>query len=293
MKQSLSFYITIFIIRLKGLKKLFRQDPIDFKKLRESDVYVPKANFFKQNTKRTFQILKTQITEIKVAQSSDQLLIFIHGGAYVSGPAQHHWDSIHAISKQTKHPIWMCDYPKAPEHQITEISANIDAVYEKALEAFQATEIILIGDSVGATLIMALVQRLVKLNLPKPQKIILISPVVDATMSNPEIIEIDKIDPMLSQAGVLSAKKMCAGNIELKTPLISPLNGSFNDFPETIMFLAENDITFPDQQLAVKKLLESKVDIEVVVGENMPHIWPLLPVMTEAKNALQNIIKRM
>ena len=116
---------------------------------------------------------------------------------------------------------------------------------------------------------------------------------MDATMVNKDIDAIDKIDPMLSKAGVLSAKMMCAGNTDLKNEIISPLYGNFHQFPKTILFLAENDITYPDQQLAVKKMKKSNIDVEIVFGDKMPHIWPLLPVMKEAKNALRELIKKL
>ena len=112
-------------------------------------------------------------------------------------------------------------------------------------------------------------------------------------MSNPEIEEVDRRDPMLSKAGVLSAKKMCAGNLALKDPIISPIYGSFNSFPKTVLFLAENDITYPDQLLVVQKLKAEGVDLEVILGEKMPHIWPFLPVMKEARVALYQLIDRL
>jgi acetyl esterase/lipase len=293
MKQSLTYYITLFIIKLKGLKKDFSKDPIDFKKIRKEDIHHPKGPFFKQNQVRTFKISNTQITEIKRNKTSNNLLIFIHGGAFISGPAKHHWDTIQELSKQTKYTIWMCDYPKAPEHKISEISKNIDSIYNTALENYQPSQITFIGDSVGGTLITCLIQRLVKKSSELPREIILISPVMDATMSNPEIDIIDPIDPMLSKVGVLSAKKMCSENNDLKNVMISPLYGSFERFPPTILFLAENDITYPDQLLAVNKLMKAKVTVEVIKGKSMPHIWPFLPVMKEAKTALKEVINRL
>jgi acetyl esterase/lipase len=290
MKQSLTYYITLLVIRLKGLKKDFSKDPIDFKKIRKEDVHYPKGKFFRQNKIRNFRVLDSLITEIGLKQNSDKLLIFIHGGAFISGPAQHHWDSAKKIATQTNHKIWMCDYPKAPENKISKISENIDAIYNVALEQFQANEITFIGDSVGGTLIASLIQRLIIKERKLPEKIILVTPVMDASMSNPEIEKVDNIDPMLSKNGVLSAKKMCAENNDLKNVKISPLFGSFDQFPPTILFLAENDICYPDQKLAVKKLINAKINFELIVGKNMPHVWPFLPVMKEAETSLNQII---
>lgn len=293
MKQSLSYYITLFIIKLKGLKKDFSKDPIDFKKIRKADIRHPKGKFFRACKVRSFSISNTLITEVKQSETSNKLVVFIHGGAFISGPSKVHWDTIKEILKHTNQTVWMCDYPKAPENKISEISKNIDQVYNAAIEKYPAKQITLIGDSVGGTLITALVQRLVQKSIDLPLRIILVSPVMDSTMSNPQIEKVDEIDPMLSKVGLLSAKKMCAENKDLNDVMISPINGSFDKFPNTILFLATNDITYPDQQLVVQKLIHAKVDIEVVEGEEMPHIWTFLPVMKEAKTALEEIIKHI
>jgi len=293
MKLSLSYHLTLFVLKLKGLKKQFSQDPIAFKKLRKEDVHNPKGSFFKSDKVRRFEIEKTTVTEVKQDESNGELLLFVHGGAFVFGPSKHHWDTVKEISKQTRKTVWMCDYPKAPEHKIQEISNNLDNVYQTALESYKTNQITLIGDSVGGTLITALSQRLVQKSMELPATIILVCPVMDASMSNPEIEQVDKIDPVLAKAGVLSAKRMCVGSTDLKDAMISPIYGSFKGFPKTILFLATHDVTYPDQKLAVQKLRAAQVDIEVVVGEKMPHIWPFLPVMKEAKMALMQIIESL
>ena len=291
MKQSLSYYITLLIIKLKGLKKSFSEAPINFEKIRKEDIHYPKGKFFKQNKIRTFKVIDSLITEVGLNKNSDKLLIFIHGGAFISGPAKHHWDSIKKIATQTNYKIWMCDYPKSPENKISKISENIDSIYNTALDQFQPNKISFIGDSVGGTLITSLTQRLILKDIKLPKKIILVTPVMDASMSNPEIEKVDIIDPMLSKIGILSAKKMCAENNDLKNIMISPLFGSFDKFPHTILFIAENDIFYPDQKLAVKKFINAKINFELIEGKNMPHIWPFLPVMKEAKTSLNEIIR--
>ncbi|MEM9075742.1 MAG: alpha/beta hydrolase [Bacteroidota bacterium] len=268
------------------------QNPIDYQALRKNDVYMPRVVFFRANTV-TFKVRKTRVTEIKPKAKSEKLLIYIHGGAFVSGPSEHHWNSIKKIAKKTDYTIWMCDYPKAPEHIITEISQNIDMIFQEALQHFSSNKITLMGDSVGGTLCITLVQRAIEKNLEIPLRLVLISPVVDATMSNPEIEEIDIDDPMLSKTGVLSAKIMCAGTTSLKNPAISPIYGSFEKFPTTMLYLAENDITYPDQRRMVKRMLVASVQVKVNIGKEMPHIWPLLPVMKESKVSMKEIIREL
>lgn len=290
MGKSLSHRFLLIVLKLKGLKQAFSQDPIDYKRLREEDVKFPKDNYFKKRNIFQFKISDSTITEMPGSNSSGKLLIFIPGGAFISGPAKHHWDAIKRISKKSDHTIWLCDYPKAPEHKIVEISKNIDDVYNAAIKKYRPDSVTLIGDSVGGTLVIALIQRLIQKKISLPSEIILISPVMDARMSNPLIEKIDKFDPMLSKKGVLSAKKMCVGNGDLKNPLLSPLSSAFNNFPPTTMFLAENDITYPDQLVAARKLNQANGEFDQIIGKEMPHIWPLLPVLKEGKMAMSQII---
>jgi len=292
MKLSLTYHLTLFVLKLKGIKKAFSQDPIDVSKIRKGDVHQPDTKLFKNKAVRNFKILDSNITEVKGDKSSG-LLLFIHGGGFISGPAQHHWETISEISKSTNKIIWLCNYPKAPENKIGHISGNIDAVYRAALKYYKSDKIKLIGDSVGGTLITTLIQRLNKTKIKLPAKIILVSPVMDASMENSKIDSIDKLDPMLSKVGVLSAKQMCAGDMSLHDSIISPINGSFDNFPETIIYIAENDITYPDQKIAIQKMMAAKIKLEVIDGKKMPHIWPLLPVMAEAKHALKEIIEHI
>ena len=290
MKNSLSYYLTLFVIKLKGIKRSFSQSPIDYRKIRREDVHQPKGRFFRKYISQTFKVADSTITEISKGSSPDKLLLFIHGGAFISGPAKHHWDSIKEIAKKTNCKIWMCDYPKAPESTIDTISQNIDLIYDYALKEHPADQILLIGDSVGGNLVTSLAQRIIADGKPLPAKIILVSPVMDASMSNPDIESIEKLDPMLSRTGVLSAKRMCAGDRSLKDAMISPIYGSFNGFPPTLLFMGQYDIMYPDEKLLEVKLKQAEVELEVIEGVNMPHIWPFLPVMKEAKMALEQIV---
>ncbi len=289
MPKSITYHITLFVMKLMGVKKLFSQAPINYLKLRKGDVFVPKGKFYKSNRISKFSVLKTQITQMNQDLASDKLLIYIHGGAFISGPTQLHWDSLKTISKNTQHNIWMCNYPKAPEHKIDEISANIDAVYQHALATYKNANIIIMGDSVGGTLTIALTQRLIQNVVPLPAKIILVSPVLDATFSNPEIDTIEKTDPVLSKKGIVSAKKMCSEN--LMDPRISPVYGNFESFPPTYLYAAANDIAYPDELIFAEKMKAAQSPISVTIGKEMPHIWPLLPIMREAKLALNEIIE--
>ncbi len=292
--NSISFYITTAFIKLKGIKSDFSKSPVDYLKLRKNDIKIPSKNLLLNQDFNSIKISQSILTEIvpKNLKNQQTAVLYCPGGASVYGPTSMNWEAIAAIAKETGLRSFLINYPKAPEVIIEEVNGNIDDVYHYLVNQESIKNIILIGDSMGGTLLMLLIQRLLKNEKSElPKSIILISPVADSSMTNPKIIEKDKTDIMLSLNGVLSAKKMCAGNLNLKSDIISPLYGSFKNFVSTHLFIAENDIMQPDQELLVEKMVAEKVNLNIYRGKKMPHIWPLLPFMKEAKNSLKTIIE--
>ena len=287
MSLSFSYYLVINTIKLKGIKKIFSKNPIDYQALRKDDVYTPTTRHLQKNHHQT-TVLKSKIHHFTQVES-DQLVIYIHGGAFIFGPCRHHWEAIKSIYKHTNQNVWLIDYPKAPEHEIKEITENIKAVYTEALKSFEPKNISLVGDSAGGTLIIKLMQQISDLIYPK--QLILICPVIDASFENEGIKEIETKDIMLAIKGVRSAKEMCLRDTNLKNPAISPLYDSIQKFPKTTICIATQDITSVDQYKFVEKLEETGTEINVIEGEKMPHIRPLLPIMKESKFALNQIVE--
>lgn len=290
MSRSLSFYLFLGMLQIKAIKKQFSENPINYLKIRKKDLHRPTKRLLRKFDATSFKIRESSITIIRKTSQPEQLLLYVHGGAFVAGPGQHHWDFLETMADKTSFSSWLCNYPKAPEHRINLISENIDEVYAFALAHYTANNIVLMGDSVGGTLIISLVQRLIIKKQPLPSKLILLSPVLDASFSNPAIAAIEPLDPMLSVAGAKSAKQLCAIAGDLRDPRISPLYGSCTGFPETHLFAGELDITYPDQQIFAQHLKDCNANVSLVIGKGMPHIWPLMPVMKEAKQARNQVL---
>lgn len=293
MKASFSYYLLALVVQIKGIKKAFQKTPLDLGALRKNDVPETPNRLLHKRVVQKFKILESTVTQIM--GSLEKLIIYVPGGAFVSGPAKHHWDLLADLAESTDYSIWMIDYPKAPEHGILEISSNMDSIYDLATHRFPHKQIILMGDSAGGALLIALAQRLCNRKMALPNAMILISPVLDASFSNPKISTLEPKDIMLAKVGVLEAKKMCSQGVPLANTCISPLYGRFQAFPEVHLFIAENDITRPDQELFAIKLCQANVPHHVYFGKEMPHIWPLLPIVREGKNArtqIRNILKK-
>ena len=120
-------------------------------------------------------------------------------------------------------------------------------------------------------------------------------------MTNLSIKTWNNKDFILDKNGVLEANQLALGDqMDLKNPMISPLYGDFSGFPPLLLFLAENDVLYPDGALGLKKMIASSVNVQYLQGLELPHIWPILPFIKEGKiaqkeifNYLNGIIKKV
>jgi acetyl esterase/lipase len=283
-------YIVRFFLKVKGIKKIFSSDPIPYHKLRKDDLFSPSKRILRGQEFDNLKIHESEITVIKPASDSGKLIIYCPGGAFVCGPSALAFQNIALIVEKTKSTAWLVNYPKAPENGIQTISKNIDAVYTEALKQYSESDIILLGGSAGGNLILTLTQRLIKNKMPCPSKLIAVCPVAEASLCNPEIDNLEKTDPVLSKNGLLSANRMAAGNLSLKDEILSPLYGSFDNFPETYLFAAEQDILTPDILLMYEKMKKESVNVQLMYGKKMIHIWPFIPFLKKSSSALNVII---
>ncbi|MEM9052015.1 MAG: alpha/beta hydrolase [Bacteroidota bacterium] len=293
MSPSLSYYLVLIVLKLKRVKSIFSTSPVDYQKLRKEDVKKPSSRFWRGYIMKRFKAGNSVVTSVKSQPTSEKLILFIHGGAYISGPGMHHWKAVRKMARLTHHEIWLVDYPKSPENDIREIFMSIKSVYHMALTTFKPDEVVLIGDSVGGSLALTLLQTLNEDSDEMPKSAFLISPVLDATLSNDAIPEVDLLDPMLSRKGIRSAKEMCAKDVKLTDPTISPINGSLDGLPPLHLYFAEYDITYPDQLLFLDKLKTAKVEYSLRTGRKMPHIWPLIYQLKEGRESLNGIIEEL
>jgi len=290
--MSFGYALVRLILKLKREKRSWSQTPVDYYKKRKQNITIPKSGVLKGCSYKQIRILNTCITKLtpKVITNNQNLIFYCHGGAFIYGPTQENWRLISEIAQKTGQEAWLIDYPKAPENTIKDITKNVYNAYQEALKTYAAEHITLIGDSAGGNLVLTLAQRLVKQQQELPKNLILITPVVEATLTNKKIKNITKKDPVLDPKGVLWAKKVCAGTLSLKDPLISPLYGNIEKLPRMHVFMATDDILNPDIALFVEKARNQGNNIEVIIGEGMPHVWPLFPIMNEAKKARQKLI---
>jgi acetyl esterase/lipase len=228
-------------------------------------------------------------TMAPLEKPTDKHVIYLHGGAYVNSFASQHWDLMSKLVQATNCIVIAPNYPHAPEHCVHDVFALLLPLYKAFASGVGSSNLTIIGDSSGGGISLALAQQLRDLGVDQPGRLILLSPWLDVTLSNPEIAEFDKIDPFLGVEGLQYGGAAYARDVDPKSYLVSPVYGSFRDLAPISLFIGTRDILFPDCRKLRDRAADEGVRIDYREYEGMVHDWMLGP-MPEAKHAIAEII---
>jgi acetyl esterase/lipase len=221
--------------------------------------------------------------------ASDKHVIYVHGGAYVNSFAPQHWGFISRLVDRLNCTVTAPNYPHAPEHNVHDVFALMLPLYHELAARAGSANITIMGDSSGGGISLALAQRLREDGHDQPGRVILLSPWLDATLSNPEIPEFDKIDPFLGVEGLKYSGAVYARDVDPKSYLVSPVYGSLKDLAPLTLFIGTRDILYPDCRKLRDKAADEGVRLDYREYDGMVHDWMLGP-LPEAKHAIAEIV---
>ena len=227
---------------------------------------------------------------MNVESQSDSLIIYLHGGAYVEEMLPVHWLMLDKIAGKVDSTLIIPEYPLAPYSDMKECFRKMLRFYKKILKYYPDKKIIFMGDSAGGGLSLALSLYFIKKGLKVPDQLILLSPWVDLTLSNPDIEPYKKNDVSLHYDELSVYAKAWANGVDLKDERLSPLYGDFKGLKDVNVFVGTAEMFYPDIMLLKKKLNESRIKNRFVVAKDMPHVYPAYPT-PEADEAIETICK--
>lgn len=215
--------------------------------------------------------------------------VWLHGGAYIGAIAPQHWALVSRLADagvRVEVPI----YGLAPQHTYREAYPFVTAVYRDLLAEVDPSAVTLAGDSAGGGLALGLAQMLDEAGLPQPRRLVLLSPWLDLTISNPAVARVR--DPWLSPAGLVEAGRAWAGGDDPTDPRLSPLNGRLTGLAPTHVYVGTREIVHPDALLLRDRAVAEGAPLELTVCEGAVHDYPILPV-PEGRAAARTIVREI
>lgn len=246
-----------------------------------------------QEVKETCQIETKQfmgrnifIITPKDKEKSNLKILYFHGGSYVAEATEKHWQFIEQIVKDTSSTVIMPDYPLTPKYDYKDVFKMVVPLYKEIVDRVDSNQLVIMGDSAGAGLSLALEERVGEENLPMPEKTILISPWLDVRLTNPEIDEVQKNDKQLNKETLKLAGVAYAGEDGINSYLVNPIEGDLSKLKNITILTGTYDILNPDVHLLKERAEKVGVSIEIKEYEQAGHIWMI------EKNSSQELIQQ-
>ncbi len=225
----------------------------------------------------------------KNKKGSGRHILYFHGGAYVQSFVTFHWKFLARLVEKTGCSITAPDYPLAPESTYKESFAIADILYGQLVSTVSPGDLILMGDSSGGGFALALAQKMRDEHFAPASQVILLSPWLDVTLTNPSMKEVDGVHPFLGIETLQQFGKIYAGDAGPDHYLLSPINGSLEGLGKISVFIGSKDILVADAR-KLRSLAESKgIEMNYFEYKDMFHEWMFLN-LPESKKAKKQII---
>ncbi len=206
-------------------------------------------------------------------QNARQLVLHLHGGAYVFGPGELGAGEALLLAHHGRTRVLSVDYRMPPDHPFPAALEDAATVYQSLLDTHPSAALGVFGTSAGGGLAAAMLQALRKLRAPMPAVLGLGTPWADLTSTGDTMFTLEGIDQVLLRYdGTLgAAARLYAAGRDLADPRLSPVNGDFAGFPPTILIAGTRDMLLSTTVRVHRKLRQADVKAELHVFEGMSH----------------------
>ena len=220
--------------------------------------------------------------------SPDRVIIFQHGGGFAAGSIGTHGKMVSHFAKDLQAAILLVDYALAPENPFPAGLNDIVTVYREVANRYPGYQIDLIGDSAGASLIISAVGEMLKIHLPLPHAVVLISPWVNLECDYPSYEENAHLDISLNKEMLQLFAQAYTGDAPLEVS--SPKNAPLTQFPPVLIMVGTNEILLDDSKYFYNDIKGIQGRSRLSIYDDQPHVWPKKDIYKEAsRRALAEI----
>ncbi|MDV6247478.1 alpha/beta hydrolase [Rhodococcus opacus] len=221
--------------------------------------------------------------------SADTVAVVVHGGGFTMGSATGYRELGYRLSKSGNLRSLVVDYRLAPEAPFPAPVDDVVAAYRYARALDGVDNVFLVGDSAGGGLVMSALITLRDAGEQMPDAAVVLSPLVDLAGESPSLTDRAHLDPLPAAVLVSAMGGLYLNGLDVRHPVASPLHGDLAGLPPTYVLVGTDEGLHDDSIRLADKLEAAGVDVQLEVGEGLPHIWPIFAFHPEAVAATDRI----
>ena len=234
---------------------------------------------------------RTEIDGVRVLEVTpgrvrdDRCIVYMPGGAFLVGGRHLHRNLLARIAYVTGARIVAVEYRKLPRHPISASLADCQAVYEAVLRARPADEVILMGDSAGGFLSLALMASIQDLGLPEPAGVVALSPLCEVRS---EMRQQRRLACPVFGPGAIPAMLEVAAAKET-SDYRHPADLQPDTLPPVLLQAARRESLFPEIKQLARMLADGGADCELQAWPLDVHVFQAAAMVPEAREAVRGI----
>jgi len=223
--------------------------------------------------------------EWTIAADADptRIVMFLHGGAYISGSLVSHRHMVAQIGRVARARTFAVDYRLAPEHPFPAALNDAIAGYRFLLSnGYEAAHIAIAGESAGGGLALATAVSLRDMGVPLPGCIWCSSPWVDLEMTGETMTTKADVDPLIQKPYLIEAASAYLNGASPRTPLASPLYADLSGLPPILVQVGTAETLLDDSTRLARLAAEADLRITLEAWPDMIHAWTLFYQQVDA-----------
>jgi epsilon-lactone hydrolase len=221
-------------------------------------------------------------------------VFYVHGGGYVHPLTKDYWRLARSLARAPAEVV-IPAYPLAPGAQVDDVLPRLLEAESSARAAEPHVPTVLMGDSAGGALVVAMAMQLRDHRLPAPAGVVALSPWLDAELKDDEVEDLEASDPMLAESGLRAAGRWWAGDRGPADPLVSPVNADLHGLPPIHVLIGDRDILRPGVEAFARAAERDGLRLHVHETVAMFHVWMTraIPEGRRTRNDLRSLVVRL
>lgn len=207
---------------------------------------------------------------------STRVIMFLHGGGYVSGSLDSHRHMVAQAGRQARARTLAIGYRLAPEYPFPAALEDAITGYRLLLSrGFVPKRIAVAGESAGGGLALATLVSLRDAGLPLPACTWCSSPWVDLEATGASMTAKAAVDPLIQKSYLLELAAAYLNGQDPRTPLASPLYADLHGLPPMLIQVGSAETLLDDAVRFAGVAGAADIRVRLEIWPDMIHGWHL------------------